>query len=244
MDLRLSERAKIHWVLDTIVSHQIPVSIEFTESEHTTNCRLISVDSVVGYMTISQISSSETERRLTQIHPFSLSTNVNGVRIRLTQLSARPLGQKDGAGHFNVKIPPYVFYAQRRDVFRAQVNGIMDVSAGVYAANTFPSDDVAAMVQGQLANISVEGCAVLVHGSCSPEMQNYKLLTVLKFQFPDDVDFPFLFAKLCNCRLDSKQGNTMLGFSFEGNDKLTLRELGFLVTRIQLLAREITRLSA
>lgn len=244
MDFRLSERSKIQWVLDVIVSNQLPVSIGFTEFDRSATCKLVSVDAVSGYMTISQISSSESELRLTEEHLFSLSSRVNGVRIHLTDLSAVVVRSGDDTGHFKVKIPEQVFYSQRRDVFRAQVNGFMDVSVGVYAANTFPSADVAAMAVGKLANISVEGCAVIVRGSCSSEVEDYKLLTALKLELPDDADFPPLFADIRHCRPDIRHGSTMLGFSFVGMDRTTRKRLGFLVTRIQLLARDVTRLSA
>lgn len=234
-------------MLDTVCSNKTPVSIEHIDSPLILSGFVTAVNSDTRQFFLQVDSDLADIQKIDEGMRANLYTTVNNVKVFLRQMSLDYQGADRGAIRYSAPIPEFITYYQRRDVFRASVSDYMEIPINIYAANTYEFGQIQTvppLTSGDLKDISVEGCAIETPQFDIESIKEFSRLIVLELDLADYQEPFALFAELRHSTDGRSMKRKIIGLEFTGNDRKTQRELGLLVTKIQLMARSSNVLSA
>lgn len=156
---------------------------------------------------------------------FRLVGQTKGVMLRTPPLAVSSCHDKKGRLRCRCSYPGYVEVLERRQFFRARLPVAMEVGAIVR------SDEDSASAQGDLKNLSLEGCLLELHASASPMLATALPLEI-ELCFPNGTRF-VVHGKAKHHELDTERQAVQVGFQFETPTSEQERQLWQFVREIE-----------
>ncbi|MBB3140389.1 PilZ domain-containing protein [Halomonas organivorans] len=156
---------------------------------------------------------------------FRLLGQAQGKMVRTPELAMQECRQQDGRLVCRCPYPYHLEVLQRRETFRARLRLGMEVGAIL-------RDGEGKRVQGDLKDLSLEGCRLELPLSASSLLAESPLPLDIELCFPDGTRCS-LRGKARHRRVDTERQAVMAGFRFSGNGPDQERKLWYLVREIE-----------
>jgi len=224
----LTSPLEIHASLKPLLDNRSPVMIRFDERNQRYQSFLIELDREKGWLALDELIPNDGERLLLQGEAFHLEAFDEGVRIAWSNSQPVHPSEMDGARCYWVPIPTELTYHQRRNAYRAPLQGAPIVT-------TLGGNRLRNSLEGKLLDISATGCKVSFKGDVQSRLQTGQVYEQLSVRLPSGAVQSA--AELRHVAYDEKLDLTFCGLSFYRINGLTQRNVERFVYQLQREAR-------
>ncbi len=232
MDFAVSNPIKIAWIIQSLQDDRQLIDVAF--SYHTDGARsmIIDVDSDTGYFYLDEFASKECHRLASQGEMFIIRSSLNGVDVKIPELASESVVKDPQGALYKIAMPSTIYYAQRRDTYRARVSGLMETSVDV------TSEIKGEKYQAKLIDISSGGCRIEISAGYKTfhESMNRKLDLLLHLSGEDES--VQITAKIRHTQYLQRSRIWLLGCQFEKLEQAQQQSIDRFVAEMQRLERQ------
>ena len=232
----VSKKDKITWLLKSLKDHNELVSLAVSGTQVGGKSIVLDVKAKEDTFAIDPIPSPEGSAMIKSGKTFNLRGSLSGVEVVCDQLKLNGIGEDEDGDFFIVDIPDKIRYIQRRDAYRAQVRGLMDVAVDL-------QDDVAVewikeeQQVVKLADISAAGCRITFEQVAAADLADEGQIWTMKLCIPDQQPIAVKVETRFN-RFLARSKVCDVGCRFVDTDHETQRLIDHYVTEMQRLRHQ------
>ena len=150
----ISDQSRITGLLKQCVNHNSPIHISLSRGSELYSCDVEKVDDESGTLLISELRPKHGQKKLAQAKSIQVFTQINGAEVSFESKVIRAKTPMFRTRN-RVSLPEQIKYCQRRRSHRVHISLALDVAASLQ----YKAED-AALLQGQLRDISAEGMRI------------------------------------------------------------------------------------
>lgn len=224
----LTAPLEIYASLKPLLDNHAPVIVRFHERSQRYQSFLIEINREKGWLALDELIPNDGERLMLQGEAFEAEAFYDGVRIAWNNAASVHPGEMEGARCYWVPFPAELTYHQRRNAYRAQLQGApVVVSLG--------GGKLRGSLDGKLLDISATGCKLSFKGDLRSRMQTGEVYEQLAARLPGGT--VQTAVALRHLSYDEKLDLTFCGMNFHRISGLTQRNIERFVYQLQREAR-------
>lgn len=224
----LKTAVEIHANLRPLLDYRIALQLRFRERSQRYQTYLIEINREKGWLALDELIPSDGERLMASGEPFQVEGYYEGVRIAWQNRSPVHLGELDEARCYWAPVPDQILYHQRRNAFRAALNG-QPIAAELCGKS------IRKPITGKVLDMSATGCKLSFQGNLQAGLQAGQVYDQLSAKLPFGTITTA--AELRHVFFDEKLDITFCGIRFYRMSGLTQRQIERFVYQLQREAR-------
>ncbi|MCQ4259065.1 flagellar brake protein [Stutzerimonas stutzeri] len=224
----LKTAVEIHANLRPLLDYHIPLQLRFLERNQRYQTYLIEINREKGWVALDELIPSDGDRLMASGEPFQVEGYYEGVRIAWDIQSSVHIGELDEARCYWAPMPEQILYHQRRNAFRAALNG--QPIAAELSGKTIRKP-----ISGKVLDMSATGCKLSFPGNLQTGLQAGQVYDQLSAKLPFGTITTA--AELRHVVFDEKLDLTFCGMRFYRISGLTQRQIERFVYQLQREAR-------
>ncbi len=159
----------IHRLFERIAASKRSASVRFNDSNKTCNTLIFAVDTERNTCLLDELAPADGTHRLLNGESASVECVLDGVTTWFGAGKILRTGKVGGKAAMEMQLPQRAWYKQRREAFRAQAFGGMNLSAMLVGRNRDTN------LRAKLEDLSVTGCRISLPSSVSPTVETGEL---------------------------------------------------------------------
>ena len=236
-DFKVSDPARIAWILKSLKDDRQLVSIDFRESGRSQISTIVEVDREKGILSIDGFSGTTCGDLALAGELFALKASLNGVDVTVEGLAVESVVTDSDGPIYLLHLPKVIQYVQRRECFRARVTGLIRVPVEGSSVLKDRDQSLPKLSEVQLSNISAEGCRLEVRGTEESFTCEVGDLLLLNIHIPNhEVPLP-VKVSVCHKRHLARSKLWYVGCKFTKLKVTSENAVNRFVSELQLLER-------
>lgn len=215
---------EIFATLKPLQLYHAPLTLRFADLDASFQTYLVELDRERGLLALDELVPEEGQQLIRRGLPFVIESAHEGARLDWTNAQPAQLGRLDGVPCYWIPFPSELIYHQRRNAYRASL-----ASQKVIARLTDTQKRLD--LQGELLDISANGCKFRVHGDMEQELRTgvifQRLMAQLSF---GDIETQ---VELRHVTFDGRSDRTLLGLKFFNLRGLLQRQVERYISQLQ-----------
>lgn len=224
----LTAPLEIYANLKPLFDNHVPVIIRFSERNQRYQSFLIEINREKGWLALDELIPNDGERLMLQGEAFLAEAFYEGVKIAWHSSTPAHPSEMDGARCYWIPIPSELTYHQRRNAYRAQLQG--SPSIAILSGTTLRG-----CLEGKLLDLSATGCKLSFKGDQQSRLQPGQVYDQLSLRLP--IGTVQTAVELRHVVYDEKLDLSYCGMSFYRISGLSQRQIERFVYQLQREAR-------
>jgi len=223
----LKTTAEIHATLKQLQDNHIPLLVRFAERNQRYQTYVVEINREKGWIAFDELIPNDGERLMASGEAFQVEGSYEGVRIAWRNDHPVQLGELEEDRCYWAPLPDQVLYHQRRNAYRASLNG-QPIVAELSGKTIKP-------LEGKVLDMSATGCKLSFQGNLQSGLQTGRVYEQLSAKLPFGTITTA--AELRHVVFDEKLDVTFCGMRFYCISGLTQRQIERFVYQLQREAR-------
>lgn len=202
-----------------------PVSVHFHGNQAFYTSYIVEVDSDRQMFMLDEVVPATGNEKVEAGLAFNIETFVDGVRVRATDVRAKPDKASDGGRVYSANFPSQLHTLQRRQSYRAPVRKTLHIPVDMAL-------EAKKMITGELVDFSMEGCQTAFEGDIASQFDTIVSPVRGRMRFPND---EFLSAKMLprRVRYDEVLDKTFVGIRFMQLTSAQMKLIAYIFSELQ-----------
>ncbi|WP_119396094.1 flagellar brake protein [Salinibius halmophilus] len=202
-----------------------PVSVHFHGTQAFYTSYIVEVDGDRKQILLDEVVPATGNEKVEAGLPFNIETFVDGVRVRATDVKAKPGKASDGGRVYIAAFPNQLHTLQRRQSYRAPVRKTLHIPVDMATAPK-------SITTGELVDFSMEGCQAAFEGDLVSLFESFSAPIRGRLRFPND---EFLSAKMMprRVRYDEVLEKTFVGVRFMQLTSAQMKLIAYIFSELQ-----------
>jgi len=153
-------------LMERIIATKRPVTIALNKSDESYSSFIFAVSTKQNACLIDSLVPASGNSLLIAGEPASVQCKIEGITSWFGAGKITKTGKTDGQGWLQMTLPTRAWYRQRRNAFRAQAIGSLELSVTLF------SKERQHAIEAKIEDLSVTGCRVILQKQPNPAIAN------------------------------------------------------------------------